>query len=135
MQQFMQMTQPYIELTALDQIPNVILQLKEQLQQWGIAEETQTDLKLCMMEALQNALLYAGSDVVAARAKVMWEGNATAFCFTVEDNGNGIPLKMRSVPQEASLEENGRGLLLMHAILDEVNFNEQGNRITGILHW
>ena len=34
-----------------------------------------------------------------------------------------------------SFEEHGRGILLMQTILDELTFNEKGNRLTGSVRW
>lgn len=135
MQHSMQIIQPYIELTTLEQIPDVIQCLKAQLQQWKVAEEIQLDLKLCMTEALQNALLHGSLNNAEIIVKVMWKYSASTFCFIVEDNGKGIPVEQRNTVYEERLQENGRGLFLLHTILDELRFNEQGNRIEGILYW
>ncbi|MBQ2431985.1 MAG: ATP-binding protein [Peptococcaceae bacterium] len=135
MQQTMQTTQLHMELTTLEQLADVIVCLQEQLKQWNISEEKQVDIKLCIMEAVQNALLHGGSEMVLPKARVMWKCDAEQFYFTVEDNGAGIPLDIRENEYTETLKESGRGLLLMHAILDEVSFNETGNAITGILRW
>ena len=135
MQHTMQTTQLHIELTTLDELADVIVCLQEHLRQWNIAEETQMDLKLCVMEAVQNALLHGGSETVLPKAQLMWQCDAEQFCFSVEDNGAGIPQDIRDRDYQETLMESGRGLLLMHAILDEVKFNEAGNVITGILKW
>ena len=135
MQQTMQTTQLHMELTTLEQLADVIVCLQEQPKQWNISEEKQVDIKLCIMEAVQNALLHGGSEMVLPKARVMWKCDAEQFCFTVEDNGAGIPLDIRENEYTETLKESGRGLLLMHAILDEVSFNETGNAITGILRW
>ena len=135
MQHTMQTTQLHMELTTLDELADVIVCLQEHLRQWNIAEETQMDLKLCVMEAVQNALLHGGSETILPKAQLMWQCDAEQFCFSVEDNGAGIPQDIRDRDYQETLMESGRGLLLMHAILDEVKFNEAGNVITGILKW
>ena len=135
MQHTMQTTQLHMELTTLDELADVIVCLQDHLRQWSIAEETQMDLKLCVMEAVQNALLHGGSETVLPKAQLMWQCDAEQFCFSVEDNGAGIPRDIRDRDYQETLMESGRGLLLMHAILDEVKFNEAGNVITGILKW
>ena len=135
MQHTMQTTQLHMELTTLDELADVIVCLQDHLRQWNIAEETQMDLKLCVMEAVQNALLHGGSETILPKAQLMWQCDAEQFCFSVEDNGAGIPQDIRDRDYQETLMESGRGLLLMHAILDEVKFNEAGNVITGILKW
>lgn len=128
-------TQLHMELTALHQLADVTACLEAQLQQWHVSEERQVDLKLCVMEAIQNALLYGGNDAEPAKAIVMWQCDAETFRFTVTDNGAGIAQELRDDTYQETLKEGGRGLLLMRVILDEVYFNEQGNSITGILRW
>lgn len=128
-------TQLHMELSALTQIAEVIACLEAHLQQWNVSEEKRVDIKLCVMEALQNALLHGGSADVLPKAQLIWHCDAEKFCFTVEDNGAGIPMELRGGAYEETLKESGRGLLLMRTILDEIKFNEKGNVITGILRW
>lgn len=135
MQHDMRVTQLHMEITALDQLADVIACLQEQLQQWNITEEKQVDLKLCIIEAVQNALLHGGSETVLPKAQIMWRCTAEAFSFTVADNGPGVPEYIRNGAYEETLKESGRGLLLMRSILDELYFNERGNTLTGTLKW
>lgn len=128
-------TQLHMELTALEQLADVTACLEQQLQQWHVSEERRVDLKLCVMEAVQNALLHGGTEHIAPKAQVVWHCSEESFRFTVTDNGPGISLERRDAAYQETLKESGRGLLLMRAILDEVYFNEQGNAITGVLRW
>ncbi len=124
-----------MEITAMEQLADVLACLQQHLHQWHVAEEKQMDLKLCIVEAVQNALQHGGTESEAAKAQIMWCCKASGFCFTVEDNGCGIPQEIRTGVYEERLLESGRGVLLMRAILDEVQFNEKGNAITGTLRW
>ena len=135
MQQNMQTTQLHMEITTLEQLADVLAWLREDLQQWEVAEEKQVDLKLCIMEAVQNALLHGGIAYAVPKVQIFWKCDAKEFRFTVEDNGPGVSQDMRDSVYQETLNESGRGLLLMRTILDEVNFNERGNAITGILRW
>lgn len=135
MQEIMPTTQLHMELTALEQLAEVTARLVEHLAQWHVSEERQVDLKLCVMEAVQNALLHGGSADCAPKAQIVWECSAREFRFTVTDNGSGIAQEQRDRAYQETLKESGRGLLLMRAILDEVYFNEQGNAITGVSRW
>ena len=135
MQQNMQTTQLHMEITTLEQLADVLTCLREDLQQWEVTEEKQVDLKLCIMEAVQNALLHGGIAYAVPKVQIFWKCDAKEFRFTVEDNGPGVSQDMRDSVYQETLKESGRGLLLMRTILDEVNFNERGNAITGILRW
>lgn len=135
MQQNMQTTQLHMEITTLEQLADVLTCLREDLQQWEVTEEKQVDLKLCIMEAVQNALLHGGTAYAVPKVQIFWKCDSKEFRFTVEDNGPGVSQDMRDSVYQETLKESGRGLLLMRTILDEVNFNERGNAITGILRW
>ena len=127
--------QLHMEITALEQLAEVTALLESELQQWQVHEDKQMDLKLCVMEAVQNALVHGGTAQEAPIAQIAWHCKANEFCFTVTDNGAGVPEEIRTGEYKETLKESGRGLLLMRVILDEVQFNETGNAVTGILRW
>lgn len=129
--------QIHMEISTMDQLADVTACLLEQLRLWQVEEEKQMDIRLCIMEAVQNALLYSCKpDTEIAHVQVSWQCSQRGFSFTVEDDGPGVPIGLRSQDWDhVSLEEHGRGLLLMQAILDEVCFNERGNRVTGRIRW
>ena len=135
MQETMPTTQLHMELTTLEELADVTACLEQHLRQWNVSEERQVDLKLCVMEAVQNALLHGGTEDMLPKAQVVWRCDAHGFQFTVSDNGPGIAPEVRDGAYQETLKESGRGLLLMRVTLDEVYFNEQGNAITGILRW
>jgi anti-sigma regulatory factor (Ser/Thr protein kinase) len=52
--------------------------------------------------------------------------------FTVEDQGEGFDV--HSIPDpldpENLFKASGRGVLIIHNVMDEVTYNDRGNRIT-----
>lgn len=50
--------QVQMKISTIAQITDVTDCLLQQLRQWNIGEEKQMDIRLCIMEAVQNALLY-----------------------------------------------------------------------------
>lgn len=129
--------QVQMQISAMEQLADVTDSLMEQLGWWKISEEKQMDIRLCLMEAVQNALLYGcPSDGQPAEVQISWRCSRQGFVFTVADNGPGVPKQLRCRSWETlPLEEHGRGILLLQAILDEVQFNEAGNCITGRINW
>ncbi len=126
-----------MKISALGQLADVTACLLEQLRQWQISEEKQMDIRLCVMEAVQNGLLHGcPSGGQPAEVRLRWQCSREGFAFQVADNGPGVPPELRCRSWDAlSLEEHGRGILLLQAILDEVSFNEAGNCITGRISW
>lgn len=126
----------HIKISSLEQLNEVIGRLFAQLGELEIDQEKQQDIRLCLMEAVENALCHGCADCDQKEVSVSWMVTKKGFCFAVEDPGEGVPEAMRDPEWEPGLfEEHGRGILLMRTILDEVCFNEKGNRVTGRLNW
>ncbi len=128
--------QAFIEISALEQLQAVTDLLQEQLNQWPVSREKKMDIRLCLMEAVQNGLLYGVPEGEQPYVQITWRCDDAGFVFTVEDRGPGIPVELRVQERDMlSLEEHGRGILLMQTILDELTFNEKGNQLTGRIRW
>ena len=52
--------------------------------------------------------------------------------FTIEDQGPGFDVSSLPAPDDESAWQRapGRGLLLIHGLMDEVQYNDRGNRVT-----
>ncbi len=128
--------QAFIEISALEQLQTVTDLLQKQLNQWPASREKQMDIRLCIMEAVQNSLLYGVSVDGEPYVQISWRCDENGFVFTVEDRGPGIPAELRLPERDIlSLDEHGRGIMLMQTILDELTFNEKGNQLTGRVCW
>ena len=129
--------QVYVTISALEELKAVTDLLQEQLSRWPASEEKQMDIRLCLMEAVQNGLLYGTpEDGSQAEVSISWNCSEEGFVFSVEDKGPGIPAELREPGRDIlSFEEHGRGIMLMQTILDELTFNEKGNRLTGRMRW
>ena len=133
----MRKMQAEMKITALEQLKSVTDLLQSHMNQLAVDKEQQMDIRLCLMEAVQNGILYGGSaEGEPSRVHVSWDCNEEEIVFTVEDNGPGIPGGLRNRSWDVlDFEEHGRGILLMQTILDELVFNEKGNRLTGRMRW
>jgi len=63
--------------------------------------------------------------------RVTAELSANEACFTVEDEGEGFNLHEIPDPRDPAnlFKTSGRGVLLIYNIMDEVEYNAQGNRV------
>ena len=126
-----------MKITTLEQLKIATDLLQEHLNLLSVSKDQQMDLRLCLMGAVQNGLLYGEpTEGGNAEVHVSWQCDEKGIAFSVEDNGPGVPMELRNRSWDVlDLEEHGRGILLMQTVLDELIFNEKGNRLTGRKIW
>ena len=89
------------------------------------------DIRLCLEEALVNAMKYGNLLKKEVPVCLDVEASAQEVRLTVEDRGNGFDFKkIEDCTQKKNLlRGSGRGVHLMHRLMDEVRYNEKGNRV------
>lgn len=94
------------------------------------------NLRVALGEALSNAVLYGNREDPEKKVRVAADFSASSVRITVADEGQGFEPEAVGDP---TLPENrgrssGRGLFLLRTLMDEVRFNDVGNRVTLVLH-
>jgi anti-sigma regulatory factor (Ser/Thr protein kinase) len=92
--------------------------VREQIQASDFVE-VEADLLLAVSEAANNAVLHSGTDEV----HVMWRLQGPCAEVLVRDRGVFRP----RIPMPSRGEQGGRGIPLMMAVMDEVDFS-RGSR-------
>ena len=96
------------------------------------------DIRLCVSEAVGNALIHGNGLDREKWVSVLWQVSAGELFLTVTDEGKGLAEEKRH-PRELDplvlLEESGKGLFLIHQLADTVCYNDCGNQITIKLTW
>lgn len=135
----------------------IISQMEELLIQTGAwTENERLDIRLALDEALANAVYHgtleigpelrtrpdsSASDLAKARRnqapyshrriRVHATVSASEVAYEIEDEGPGFD--PASLTQSIDLDDlerfTGRGIFLIRSVMDEVSFNETGNRI------
>jgi len=95
------------------------------------------NFRVGLTEALSNAMLYGNNSDPEKRVRVEVTINLDEVSVKVTDQGVGFDPE--SVP-DPTLPDNisksgGRGIFLMKALMDEVQFNERGNSVTLVLRF
>ncbi|MFP5261692.1 MAG: ATP-binding protein [Blastocatellia bacterium] len=116
------------DLAYLD---GVLDYLNERMLQLGIVEPGDSDLLIALDEAIVNAVKHGNKCDPRKAVQVVAEFNAEGARFTVVDEGPGFARERVPDPTDPCrlLEPGGRGLLLINHIMDEVCFNQAGNRL------
>lgn len=114
------------------EIKETIKTMLEFMDEAGI-EEQQAEFKveLCLRELLANALEHGCSGVTEPEVTINFSlVECNQIILSVEDPGPGFCWKKRDFSEMPVTEERGRGLPLICSVVDQINFNEQGNRVT-----
>ena len=99
------------------------------------ARRLNLNFRVGLTEALSNAMLYGNAQDPDKRVRVEVVLGEASITARVTDEGVGFD--PASVPDPRTpqnlCKEGGRGLFLMRELLDEVEYNDQGNSVTLVL--
>ena len=95
------------------------------------------NFRVGLTEALSNAMLYGNNSDPDKRVRVEVTIGVEEVSVRVTDQGVGFDPAMvpdPTLPDNIS-KSGGRGIFLMKALMDEVQFNERGNSVTLVLRF
>jgi len=106
--------------------------LMKRIEKVGMADAEDSNLFIALDEAFVNAVKHGNKFDANKIVRVSAEVSTKEARFTVEDEGEGFDIN--SIPDPTNPENlfktSGRGVLIIHNIMDEVKYNERGNRLT-----
>jgi len=106
-------------------------ELLDGVQAEGHAESESFAIRLALEEALINAVKHGNKFDPDKTVTVSIEADADRTSLTVADEGDGFdPSGVPDPRADENLEKPcGRGIMLMHAYMDAVEFNPRGNEV------
>ncbi|MFW5840598.1 MAG: ATP-binding protein [Planctomycetota bacterium] len=86
-------------------------------------------IRLAMEEALNNAIRHGNAGDPSKKVEVEYEVSPEKVMIQITDEGVGfIPEKVPDPTADENLEKpSGRGIMLIHAYMDEVEYLKRGN--------
>ncbi|MGH9956604.1 MAG: ATP-binding protein, partial [Pyrinomonadaceae bacterium] len=109
----------------------VLLYLLERVSRMGLIKPERSNLFIALDEAFVNAVKHGNKNDPTKLVRITAELSSKEACFTVEDEGEGF--KVQDIPDPCDpanlFKTSGRGVLLIYNIMDEVEYNAQGNRV------
>jgi serine/threonine-protein kinase RsbW len=111
---------------------NGVLQyLLERVAKMGLITPERSNLFIALDEAFVNAVKHGNKNDPTKLIRVGAELSPKEACFTVEDEGEGFDVETIPDPRDPAnlFKSSGRGVLLIYNIMDEVEYNAQGNRV------
>jgi serine/threonine-protein kinase RsbW len=109
----------------------VLEYLQERVAKLGLIRPERSNLFIALDEAFVNAVKHGNKNDPAKLVKITAELSPTEASFTVEDEGEGFDIREIPDPCDPAnlFRTSGRGVLLIYNIMDEVEYNAQGNRV------
>jgi serine/threonine-protein kinase RsbW len=121
------------ELPSDVSLMNGVLQyLIERVARLGLIKPERSNLFVALDEAFVNAVKHGNKNDPNKLVRITAELSAKEARFTVEDEGTGFNVQEIPDPRDPMnlFKTSGRGVLLIYNIMDEVQYNERGNRLT-----
>jgi serine/threonine-protein kinase RsbW len=109
----------------------VLEYLQERVAKLGLIKPDRSNLFIALDEAFVNAVKHGNKNNPAKLVRISAELTAQEASFTVEDEGEGFDINQIPDPCDPAnlFRASGRGVLLIYNIMDEVEYNAQGNRV------
>ena len=121
------------ELPSAIAVMHAILDyLMKRVAKLGVVCPEQSNLFVALDEAFVNAVKHGNKFDVAKLVRISADISQSEARFTIEDEGEGFDVN--SIPDPLDplnlFKSSGRGVLFIYNIMDEVKYNERGNRLT-----
>ena len=125
------------ELPSVLSLMHIVLEyLMKRVQKLRVVNCERSNLFVALDEAFVNAVKHGNKFDASKLVRVTAEISHKEARFTIEDEGEGFALENISNPLDPKnlFKTSGRGVLFIYNIMDEVIYNERGNRLTMVKH-
>lgn len=121
------------ELPSAISLMHIVLEyLLKRVEKLGVVKSEQSNLFVALDEAFVNAVKHGNKYDSNKLIRITAEVSKQEARFTIEDEGEGFDVNNIPDPldPENLFKPSGRGVLFIYNIMDEVKYNERGNRLT-----
>ena len=105
--------------------------LMKRVEKSGVVNMENSNLFIALDEAFVNAVKHGNKFDKTKLVRITAEVSTKEARFTIEDEGEGF--NVAEIPDPTNAENlfktSGRGVLIIHNVMDEVRYNERGNRL------
>lgn len=118
--------------SAISPMHVVLDYLMKRVAKLGVINPEQSNLFVALDEAFVNAVKHGNKFDANKLVRITAEVSKEEAKFTIEDEGEGFDVKNIPDPldPENLFKTSGRGVLFIYNIMDEVEYNDRGNRLT-----
>ncbi|MEZ5424648.1 MAG: ATP-binding protein [Pyrinomonadaceae bacterium] len=118
--------------SALSLMHSILDYLMRRVEKVGVVDAKSSNLFIALDEAFVNAIKHGNKYDANKIVRISAEVSPKEARFTIEDEGEGFNVAEIPDPRDPEnlFKTSGRGVLFIHNIMDEVSYNERGNRLT-----
>lgn len=121
------------ELPGVLSVMHIVLEyLLKRVDRLGVVKVDQSNLFVALDEAFVNAVKHGNKFDATKNIRIAADVSKAEAKFTIEDEGQGFDVNNIPDPLDPQnlFKPSGRGVLFIYNIMDEVKYNERGNRLT-----
>ncbi|MGQ0543472.1 MAG: ATP-binding protein [Blastocatellia bacterium] len=121
------------ELPSALSLMHIVLEyLMKRVEKLGVIKPEQSNLFVALDEAFVNAVKHGNKYDAQKLVRISAEVSKQEARFTIEDEGEGFDVSNIPDPLDPDnlFKTSGRGVLFIYNIMDEVKYNDRGNRLT-----
>lgn len=121
------------ELPSTIALMHIVLEyLLKRVEKLGVVKSEQSNLYVALDEAFVNAVKHGNKYNADKLVRISASVSTKEARFTIEDEGEGFDVNKIPDPldPENLFKTSGRGVLFIYNIMDEVVYNEKGNKLT-----
>ena len=121
------------ELPSTISLMHIVLEyLMKRVEKLGVVKAEQSNLFVALDEAFVNAVKHGNKFDAKKIVRIAADVSRHEARFTIEDEGEGFDVNAIPDPLDPQnlFKTSGRGVLFIYNIMDEVKYNERGNRLT-----
>jgi serine/threonine-protein kinase RsbW len=118
--------------SAISLMHSILDYLMKRVAKVGVINPESSNLFVALDEAFVNAVKHGNKFDREKIVRVSAEVSPKEARFTIEDEGEGFDVESIPDPRDPEnlFKTSGRGVLFIYNIMDEVKYNERGNRLT-----
>ena len=111
--------------SSYEMMERVVALVEEAAARIGVSEDEVVDLMISVTEAVTNAIQHGNREDEGKQVHVRIETAPSQISVWVKDEGGGFDMAAVPDPRDSDnlLKESGRGILMMKAFMDEVQFS------------
>jgi CheY-like chemotaxis protein/anti-sigma regulatory factor (Ser/Thr protein kinase) len=120
-----------------DLFPSAILFVLKECQWRGIEDDARLEnIAICMEELLSNALIHGNRKNKDKQITMRMSFDAERFVLAVKDEGDGFDgtTYLEKIRNNQTAIPEKRGLFIADLLVDELRFNEKGNKVTAVIY-